>query len=348
MKTLLNHHLNCRQSPLILLLVFCVISFICACGSSNQQTAADNLANNEQDQAINGCPQIYYVNKTCYQHYFVGLDVPEDKINQIVVNADRYKSLVLNHVSELKNPLHTIKQNGIWPIYFHIEQWQGQFSDDVVANIRAEYQVLANQWIADLHKFDSNAPQTVEIKIFGFVFNQGVELANSFYRTYGNYPVVTEWNQTDEQAPWKIIDRQTQSEFDYNWYVVPDFDALQVVGNRTELDAAITFSPIDWSDYVHPEGLDTFFTKFWYKIDWDAVAQRQYLKLGGAITDFQTGETLSAVFLHEMGHTFFLDDIYSREKYPDADGMDSVMNGGSHITDFDRITMRMVWAHQKD
>jgi len=48
-----------------------------------------------------------------------------------------------------------------------------------------------------------------------------------------------------------------------------------------------------------------------------------------------------------MGHTFFLDDIYSRSKYPDGEDIESIMNNASEITDFDRFSLRMVWSQQR-
>jgi hypothetical protein len=89
-----------------------------------------------------------------------------------------------------------------------------------------------------------------------------------------------------------------------------------------------------------------FLTKFWHKTSWDAVAQRQYLKLGGNVTNYTLGYTRYSVFAHEMGHTFFLDDIFSNSKYPDANGLNSIMNNSSVITNFDVFSSRMVWKQQ--
>ena len=49
-----------------------------------------------------------------------------------------------------------------------------------------------------------------------------------------------------------------------------------------------------------------------------------------------------------MGHTFFLDDIYSIDKYPDGTEISSIMNNSGSITDFDTFTMRIVWKQQKE
>ena len=62
------------------------------------------------------------------------------------------------------------------------------------------------------------------------------------------------------------------------------------------------------------------------------MAQRQYLKIGGVISDYGTGANFNSVFTHEMGHCFFHDDIYDPIKYPDGAGLVSVMNGASEIS----------------
>ena len=49
-----------------------------------------------------------------------------------------------------------------------------------------------------------------------------------------------------------------------------------------------------------------------------------------------------------MGHTLFLDDIYSIDKYPDGTEISSIMNNSGSITDFDTFTMRIVWKQQKE
>ena len=68
---------------------------------------------------------------------------------------------------------------------------------------------------------------------------------------------------------------------------------------------------------------------------------------GQLVIDYSLGITRHVVFAHEMGHTFFLDDIYSRSKYPDGAGITSIMNNSSNISDFDQFTMRIVWSQQE-
>jgi len=291
------------------------------------------------------------INDVCYQStyepYFKNLTVSDADVTKYIINAEQFKKLVLNNVKTLKNPMWPIKKNGEWVIYFHIENWEGPVTATAITNLRNRYQILTKRWLNGLSTFDPEAPTSATIKIFGFVFNEGVEIDQSFYDTYGDYPIVTNWNQTDEESPWKVVYRSNGSTFNYNWYGIADFTTLKVVGNREGLSSNINFSPQDWTGYTHPESVDMFFTKFWHKTTWDAVAQRQYLKIGGGITNYETGETIESVFTHEMGHCFFHDDIYAISKYPDATGLSSIMNSASSITNFDRVIQRMIWETQK-
>ena len=107
------------------------------------------------------------------------------------------------------------------------------------------------------------------------------------------------------------------------------------------------FSPNTWIDFTHPENINQFVTKFWHKTSWDAVAQRQYLKIGGQIYDYVNGHTNYRVFAHEMGHCFFLDDIYDPQKYPEGQSLVSIMNLSNSISDFDKFLLRLVWKNQK-
>ncbi len=249
----------------------------------------------------------------------------------------------------LKNPLWEIYNSGSWPIYFHFEEYEGAISSTAIDRIKADYQTHVNAWVEGLKAYDPDFPkETIEVKIFGFVFNNDIDIEDSFYDKYGAYPIVTNYTLTNEDPPWDIVYSASEEDFDYNWYTLEDFGVLKVVGNRDDLDDNVQFTPENWSNYEHPEGIDHFQTKFWYRIPWDAVAQRQYLKMGGNILDSQTGATNTDVFLHEMGHCFFLDDVYDRGKYPDAEELPSVMNTSGEISNFDIMTLRMVWKHQKN
>ncbi|MFI1773472.1 hypothetical protein [Thalassobellus citreus] len=296
------------------------------------------------------CTLDYKVGENCYQSYFAGINANNDERALYIETADIFKSLVLDNNIEQKNrnPLWSIKNSGEWVIYYHIEEWEGPVYAIAIENLTKEYERIANQWLETLVDFDAEAPKTVKIKVFGFVFNEGVSVDDSFYDTYGEYPIVTNWKDTGEKSPWRV-EKPDGSISDQNWYNIKDFTTLKVTGNETGLDSSIKFSPEDWSNYTHPEGVTMFFTKFWHKATWDAVATRQYLKVGGAISDYAIGEIGYTVFAHEMGHTFFHDDIYAPGKYPNANNsLNSIMNKAQTIQDFDKIIQRMCWETQKE
>jgi poly(3-hydroxybutyrate) depolymerase len=280
-----------------------------------------------------------------YEEYMVGMTLSDVDKHQFIVNAQRFQEICLDNFAGLKNPLWNIFQTGEWPIYFHIESWDGPVTAAAIVQMRSDYQKIANQWVDGIQTYDSRFDRNVEVKLFGFVFNEGVTVDQSFNNAYGAYPTVLNFSGTTERSPWEIRFRDGGQIFNQNWYSIDDFQKLVVAGNDGDIEIA-NFSPADWSSYEHPEGIDMFLTKFWHKTSWDAVAQRQYLKLGGNVTNYALGYTRYSVFAHEMGHTFFLDDIYSNSKYPDANGLNSIMNNASIITDFDIFSARMVWKQQ--
>ena len=81
----------------------------------------------------------------------------------------------------------------------------GPVSALAITNLTETYQNLANQWLDLIDNYDQMAPNEVNIRVFGFVFNQGVELDASFYDIYGDYPIVTNWQGTNEESPWKFV-----------------------------------------------------------------------------------------------------------------------------------------------
>jgi poly(3-hydroxybutyrate) depolymerase len=285
------------------------------------------------------------VDTESYKEYMVGMTLSDVDRHQFIVNAQRFQDICLDNFAGLKNPLWNIFQTGEWPIYFHIESWDGPVTAAAVVQMRSDYQKIANQWVDGIQTYDSRFDRNVEVKLFGFVFNEGVTVDQSFNNAYGAYPNVSNFSGTTERSPWEIRFRDGGQVFNQNWYSIDDFQKLIVTGNDEDNGGAIFF-PTDWSSYEHPEEIDMFLTKFWHKTSWDAVAQRQYLKLGGNVTNYTLGYTRYSVFAHEMGHTFFLDDIYSNSKYPDANGLNSIMNNSSVITNFDVFSSRMVWKQQ--
>ena len=283
-----------------------------------------------------------------YGEFMIGLELDEATQALFATNAARFEEIVLNNIGHLKNPLWSIHQLGYWAIYFHIEEWSGPVSAQAIAELTEEYEEIMNAWLKDLQDYDPEAPSEAEVRVFGFVIQEGIEIAPSFWESYGDYPVVTGYTRTNEEAPWRVVERESGETFDQNWYQKTDFLDLRVEGNRDDLAESVTFSPESWEGYTHPEDVDMFYTKFWHRVSWDAVAQRQYLKIGGQITDYAAGTTNYAVFAHEMGHCFFLDDVYDPGKYPDGQTLESLMNQSELIEDFDRMTMRMVWKLQRE
>ena len=299
-------------------------------------------------------------NINCYEPYFIDLDIPDSLKCLYAINAERYIENLSGLLYDFKNPMWSIHQNGEWVIYYHIESWEGPVTDVAINNLTNEYESLANQWLEGLTDFDADAPDTVSIKVFGFVFKEGVEVDQSFYDTYGAYPIVTH-SEGNEQMPW-ILSYPDGTVENGSVASVSDIDTLEVTGNNVADYPSATFSPTDWNSYTHPEGVVMPYTRFGHKTTWYAVGQRQYLWIGGAISNYATGETEGSVFTHEMGHCFFHDDFYNIDKYPCKEGLASVMNSnyypngdanayllehGTYITNFDRVIMRIVWEDQK-
>ena len=299
-------------------------------------------------EEIPGCQELYFFEEECYEQYFTGLNVDTSDISKFVINAARWREICEINIGHLKNPLFSINKNGEWAIYYHIENWIGPVSALAITNLTETYQYLANQWLDLIDDYDPLVPNEVNIRVFGFVFNQGVELDASFNEIYGDYPIVTNWQGTNEESPWEIRLKNNNSLFNQNWYQDVDYTEMYVAGNRTDVYEDVVFFPTEWEDYIHPEGIDMFFTKFWHKTTWDAVAQRQYLKVGGQIQNYSDGTINSSVFSHEMGHCFFHDDIYDPGKYPNNQNLISIMNTHPLIADFDAMIQRMVWEKQRE
>ena len=283
-----------------------------------------------------------------YEEFFSDIYLTQSKKNLFIRNAQRFQEICLDNFTGLKNPLWQVYQTGEWPIYFHIESWDGPVTATAINRMRSDYQRIANEWIAGLRIYDPTFIRQVDVKLFGFVFNTGVSSDKTFTDMFSKYPQVRDYAGIDERSPWKLVFRDDGAQFDQNWYSLDDFSRVKVVGIGEDLSADVSYYPKDWESYQHPENIDYFLTKFWHKVSWDAVAQRQYLKLGGNVTDYELGETRYSVFAHEMGHTLFLDDIYSIDKYPDGTEISSIMNNSGSITDFDTFTMRIVWKQQKE
>ena len=299
-------------------------------------------------EEIPGCQEFYFFEEECYEQYFIDLDVDETEISKFVINAARWREICEVNLEHLKNPLFSINKNGQWSIYYHVENWIGPVMGEAITNLTETYEDLANQWLNLIADYDASAPTEVKILVFGFVFNEGVELDESFYEIYGDYPIVTNWQSTNEESPWEIRFKNNNNIFNQNWYEDVDYTEMYVASNRTDVPESVNYFPTLWDDYIHPDGVDMFFTKFWHKTNWDAVAQRQYLKVGGQIQNYATGTINTSVFGHEMGHCFFHDDIYDTGKYPNNQNLISIMKSNPIIADFDAVIQRMIWEKQRE
>lgn len=164
---------------------------------------------------------------------------------------------------------------------------------------------------------------TPTVKLFGLVFHRSVQLDASVRSRYGAYPLVTGWNERNEASPWRLKPASPNL-YDPNL----DLSTLTVVGNKSV--AGATFHPSSWQGYVHPEGID------------------------GVATP--TGDMGNAfkVLVHEMGHCFFLDDLYDTHKYPTAmpcecsrcaalSADDSVMWFAPTLRPLDHAMLRRTW-----
>ena len=344
-----------NEKKIFFLTLILLISINCSRDEETTSSEPPTISKKNETLTADGVPYP----EDYFDEFLVDLDLSDAQRKAFITNANRFIEICIgqNFFLEddqgkqigMKNPLWELYKTNSWPIYFHFEEYQGTISSAIIDRIHSDYQMHANNWVKGLKSYDSNFPSDpLEIKIFGFVFNENIEIDPTFYEKYGNYPIVTQFDLTNEESPWDIAYRNSVQKFDYNWYAIEDFSTLKVVGNRTDLSSTVEFYPTNWESYEHPEGIDYFQTKFWYRIPWDAVAQRQYLKMGGNILDPTTGATNATIFLHEMGHCFFLDDLYDRGKYPNADEIPSIMNTSNEISDFDIMTLRMVWKHQKE
>ena len=132
-----------------------------------------------------------------YEEFFVGMNLPQSTRDLFITNAIRFEEICLNNFTDLKNPLWTIHQTGTWPIYYHVESWEGPITSQSINNLTSQFESIANDWLDGLQEYDSEAPSNVSIKVFGFVFNEDVDYNNEFYDHYGNYPLVTNYTQTN-------------------------------------------------------------------------------------------------------------------------------------------------------
>jgi hypothetical protein len=292
--------------------------------------------------------------------------IPDDEYgifqNLDMTNDQKCKALDYNRqMDRAKCPyidtlgvLLAMKKTQKWCIYFHFAQWPVAVNAITIQRLKEQFEKSMRTWISKLKGYNGFPLDAVNVCIFGFVFNTEVQIDASFYEKYGNYPIVTNWNANDEKCPWKL-EYNGKALDNPNFYRKNlDFTNLRVVGNKTESNA--TFSPLSWREYTHPENISYFQTKYWNGTTYAAAAQRHYLRISGIIQNYATGNmgTNYRILVHEMGHCFFLDDLYDTTKYNHESSCrtnmqpnDSIMFALPRLSNIDHVMLRHSWNVQK-
>tara|TARA_A100001015_G_scaffold79598_1_gene88323 strand:+ start:1387 stop:2451 length:1065 start_codon:yes stop_codon:yes gene_type:complete len=280
------------------------------------------------------------------------------KIISFLKLMDSKKLLYLTHHGILLN----INKTKKWPIYFQFKNWKGPVTANAIDNILKNIQSSLDIWLEKLKGYNGFTTEYIKVKIFGFVFSSKVTTDSTFENKYGGYPIVKKWDRDDESCPW-VISYDEKEYTNISFYKPSlDFSKIKVVRNKSNTGAF--FKPSDFDNYKHPENLEGFYTKLWLGNEWVAQAQRQYLRISGLITDTQKGTFGDNyhVLIHEMGHCFFLDDLYDAHKYPpkyegkcvyssgkctyNLYNNDSIMFGSKKLKLLDYIMLRHVWIKQ--
>lgn len=294
----------------------------------------------------------------CSDPTFRGLRIPASRSCSYAAILKRMDELRLpyrNSVSILRG----FNEHKTWDIYLFFSSWEGPVTAACVTRMMEQFRESLRDWMSKLTGYNGFTTQSVRVRLFGFVFCRGVQTDATFDKRYGAYPVVREWMDTSEASPW-IVSANTTTRNMYRTDL--DLHTIRVVGNRTQGGA--TFFPSSWTDdsFKHPEGCVGYQTRFWNGTDvWNATAQRHYLRVSKVLTDPSKGEfgVNLKTLKHEMGHCFFLDDLYDNKKYPkplpnvtckcEPNGYctvtddDTIMHGGPVITPFDHAQLRHVW-----
>ena len=289
---------------------------------------------------------------------FRGFQVTKEYERRALAFLDRMDTRRLSYLTR-RGLLLCFARNMTWRIYLHFTDWPQPVTATFVDRLIAQFRRAAAMWLQNLAGFDGFPSATLQVKVFGFVFHKGVIVDPSFEAKYRRYPVVRGWTQDGEACPWELELAGGRKFFPQNFYR-PDLQLcdIRVVGNRTGTGA--TYYPESWTSYEHPEGIDGFETRYWHGADgWNATAQQHYLRVSGVIREqnYSTGDfaDLFYVLQHEMGHCFFLDDMYDTKKYPrrlstcdcSLEPGDTVMHGAKGLTPLDHAMLRHVWRCQR-
>ena len=294
----------------------------------------------------------------CESPHFAGLSIPASKRCEYGAILARMDAQNLPYLSA-RCLLTGFNERGTWDVYLLFPEWPGPVTRACVENLMKQYRACAREWLSKLRGYDGFTRGTLRVRLFGIVLGPGVTTDASFDRAYGAYPVVRNWTERGEASPWILEANVPPTNF---YLAALDLHTIRVAGNRRGTSA--TFHPTAWDGYVHPEGCAGFQTRLWLGTRaWNATAQRHYLRVSGVLADPLRGDFGDNLYVlkHEMGHCFFLDDLYDARKYPSplpnaacpcaADGRcrlaaeDTIMHGGREITAFDHAQLRHVWSH---
>ena len=298
--------------------------------------------------------------KACVNPVFDGLGIPMDRTCAFDALLKRMDRVSPKHLTSV-NILSGLQRHRTWDLHLFFSDWPAPVTLECVTNLLNAFEAAANDWLAN----DSALFGSVKVRVFGFVFCAGVTTDASFdkskYVTKG-YPIVRDWTDASEASPW--VTTSTSGVSTRNMYDPKlDLHTVKVIGNRTGTGA--TFHPPTWdaASYKHPEGCAGSQTRFWHGHGkWQAFAQRHYVRVSGVLEDPTRGTfgNNTKVLKHEIGHCFFLDDLYDASKYPTPfpntvcpchprghcliHESESIMHKRSDkITPLDRAQLRHVW-----
>ena len=145
---------------------------------------------------------------TCHDTIFT-------KMNAI--RRDRCKMMRYMEHMEITNRIPYIDSHGllldmnvskIWPIYIHFTSWgphnNTPISSTIVDNIVLQFTESKTIWLKNLKGFEGFTSDEIKVKIFGFVFMEGVKTDATFDSKYGGYPIVRNWSHDTETSPWRV------------------------------------------------------------------------------------------------------------------------------------------------
>ena len=97
-----------------------------------------------------------------------------------------------------------IAQSQTWIIYFHFTDWKVPVTASLIDGLKQNFQSCMQSWLMHLKGYHGFPNTEIKLGIFGFVFQKGITIDDSFYESYGMYPRVTEWTRDDESSPWAL------------------------------------------------------------------------------------------------------------------------------------------------